>query len=304
MSAEVVAVVPTLGAATLPAALASLRRQGIPVDVTVVHQGAAALPDAVAALADRVLTFPRPLGFAAAVNAGLAVRGAPWSLLLNDDAELLPGWLAALLATLEETPRLAAAQGVNLRPADGGVDGCGIGWNRWWQAVQLLEGQAPPAGEARGVYGVSATAALFRASALAAATLPAGPFERDLDTYYEDVELAGRLRAAGFRAALVPAAQALHHGGGSAGGLGRRRAELLAGNRLLALARLLGRALPPRLPKALLRDLLDAARRPSRLPGIAAGWRRAARLLPRFAHLGPPQVPLPELRRLAAEAFA
>jgi GT2 family glycosyltransferase len=303
VNAEVVAVVPTLGAPSLPAALASLRRQGVAVDVTLVHQGTVPLAEAVAALADRVLTFPAPLGFAAAVNAGLAVRRAPWTILLNDDAELGPGWLAAVLPALDESPRIAAAQGVNQR-AEGVVDGCGIGWNRWWQAVQLAEGQEPPAGGVRGVFGASAAAALFRSSALAAVSLVSGPFDRDLDTYYEDVELAGRLRGAGYQAVLVPTAQAHHQGGGSAAGLGRRGQALLYGNRWLVLARLLGRKLPGRLPRILLRDLLDVARRPTRLAGVARGWRRAARLLPRFAHVGPPQVPLRELRRLASEAFA
>jgi N-acetylglucosaminyl-diphospho-decaprenol L-rhamnosyltransferase len=304
VSAEIVAVVPTLGAPTLGAALASLRRQGQAIDVTVVHQGSVALGEAVTALADRVLSFPHPLGFAAAVNAGLAVRSGQAALLLNDDAELLPGWLAAALPALAATPRLAAVQGVNLRPGAGTVDGAGIGWNRWWQAVQLAEGREPPdgSGDVRAVFGVSAAAALFRSSALAAVATGSGPFERDLDTYYEDVELAGRLRAAGFRAALVPAARAVHHGGASAPGRGRRD-ELLRGNRLLAMARLLGRAFPARLPRALLRDLLDVARQPTRLPGLVRGWRRSRRLLPRFAHAGPPQVPLTELRRLAAEEF-
>ena len=319
MNAEVLAVVPTLGAASLPAALASLRRQGVPADVTVVHQGDRPLPEEATALADRVLSFPRPLGFAAAVNAGLAVRRAPWSLLLNDDAELGAGWLPALLAALQRDPRLAAAQGVNVgatgaagggatgggdgRASAGLVDGCGIGWNRWWQAVQLGEGGAPPEGGERAIFGVSATAALFRTAALVAVGAAAGPFDGDLDTYYEDVELAGRLRASGWEAVVVPAARAVHRGGGSAAALGRRRLALLYGNRWLALARLLGRALPLAVPRALLRDLADGARRPSRLVGIAAGWSRAGRLLPRFAHAGPPQVAAAELRRLAAEAF-
>ena len=304
MTAEVAAVVPTLGAATLPAALASLRLQGMAVDVTVVHQGDEALDEATAGLADRVVSFPAPLGFAAAVNAGLAVRRARWSLLLNDDAELGADFLATLLPALHDSPWLAAVQGVNRRETGGVVDGCGIGWNRWWQAVQLAEGQPPPGGDARGIFGVSAAAGLYRTSALDAVSLACGAFDRELDTYYEDVELAGRLRGAGYRAALVPTAQAVHRGGGSAGAIGRRGQALLRGNRWLAAARLLGRQFPSVVPRLLLRDLLDAARRPGRLPAIAAGWRRARRLLPVFAHLGPPQVPLNELRGLAAERFA
>ena len=83
MSGEVAAVVPTLGAASLTAALASVRRQGATVEITVVHQGPAPVPPESLVFADQVLTFPAPLGFAAATNAGIATVRAPWLLLLG-----------------------------------------------------------------------------------------------------------------------------------------------------------------------------------------------------------------------------
>ena len=319
MRAEVAAVVPTLGgsmgAAGLGAALASLRRQGAAIEVTVVHQATAgggegagaALSEEVAALADRVLTFPAPLGFAAAANAGMSGRGRRYLLLLNDDAELMPGWLAAARAVLDSSPTLASVQGVNLATEPTGdaeprVEGSGIGWNRWWQAVQLgAGGPPPPAAGPREVFGASAAAALFRSSALAAVALAGGVFDPRLHTYYEDVDLAGRLRGAGYHAALAPAARARHRGGASGEALGRRRLSLLYANRWLALARLLGDSFGGRLPRVLLRDLLDGARQPGRLPAVLSGWARARRHWGRFARPGPPLVPLGELRRLAAE---
>ena len=304
MSAEVAAVVPTLGAPTLAAALASVRRQGATVEITVVHQGMGPLPEPAATFADQVLSFPAPLGFAAAVNAGLATVKAPLLLLLNDDAELLAGWLPALLDALAADPRLVAVQGVDLVSHDGVVAGCGLGWNRWWQAVQLGAGGRAPTGVPREVFGVSAAAALYRRAALAATALPGGAFEGALETYYEDVELAARLRRAGGRAAVVPAARALHAGGGSAGALGGRRLRLVYANRWLALARLLGGAFPAQAPRAFLRDVADAARQPARAGAVIDGWARAVRLLPRFARRGAPLVSRGELRRLAAERFA
>ena len=320
MRAEVAAVVPTLGgsagAAGLGAALASLRRQGVAIEVTVVHQATAegregvgsALPEEVAALADRVLTFPAPLGFAAAANAGMPGRDRRYLLLLNDDAELQPGWLAAARTVLDSSPTLAAVQGVNLAPEPTGegaeprVEGSGIGWNRWWQAVQLgAGGPPPPATGPREVFGASAAAALFRSSALAAVALPGGVFDPRLHTYYEDVDLAGRLRGAGYQAALAPAARAYHRGGASGEALGRRRLSLLYANRWLALARLLGDSFAGRLPRVLLRDLLDGARHPARLSAVLSGWARARRHWGRFARPGPPLVPFGELRRLGAE---
>jgi GT2 family glycosyltransferase len=305
MSARVAAVVPTLGAPTLPAALASLRRQGATVEITVVHQGPSPLPEAAGTFADAVLTFPSPLGFAAAANAGIAGVRAPLVLLLNDDAELLPGWLAALEAVLDADPGVVAVQGVDL--VDGGdganASGCGIGWNRWWQAVQLGAGATPPNGPAREVFGVSAAAALYRTDALAGAALPGGPFDAALDTYYEDVELAARLRRRGGRAALVPAARAVHAGGGSAAALGGRRLRLLYANRWLALARLLGRRFGLAAPRALARDVADAVHQPRQMAAIVAGWARAGRALPAFAHRGAPLVSRAALAALAAEEF-
>jgi GT2 family glycosyltransferase len=309
VSVEVAAVVPTLGAPTLGAALASVRRQGATVQIVVVHQGPEPVPPAAATFADQVLTFPAPLGFAAAANAGIAAVEAPLLLVLNDDAELLPGWLASSQAALAADPRLVAVQGVDLAAPDGPVSGCGLAWNRWWQAVQLGTGGRPPEGgaspgERREVFGVSAAAALYRSSALRAAALPGGAFDAALDTYYEDVELAARLRQHGGGAAVVPAARALHGGGGSAAALGSRRLLLVYANRWLALARLLGGGLARELPRALLRDLADAAREPRRMSAVAGGWARAVRLLPRFGRWGAPLVARSELRRLAAESFA
>jgi len=301
---DVLAVVPTLGASTLEAALASLRREGATVEIVVVHQGPGAPPPAAVTFADQIIELPRAVGFARAVNAGLAAREARLALLLNDDAELLPGWLEAVRAALDAEPRAAAAQGVDLAADASVASGCGIGWNRWWQAVQLGLGAPPPHGAAREVFGVSAAAALFRLDALRAAARPDGVLDAMLDTYYEDVDLAARLRARGGTALLVPSARALHGGGGSAAALGGRRQRLLLGNRWLVLARLLGRALPRVVPRALVRDVADLGRHPSLAPGVVAGWMRALRLLPRFARLGPPLVPLGELRRLRAEAFA
>jgi GT2 family glycosyltransferase len=351
-------------------------------------------------LADRVLRPERNLGFAGGTNLGLAAARGELLATVNDDAVVAPGWLAALTAALRADPRAAAAQGINVlgtggagagaggQPANerlgqdesermdaaGGqpaserpgpdepewIDGCGLGWNRWWQAIQIghgeplpqagpppeptsasslpppsatvdpAPGRQPPTGTVpvAEIFGVSATAALFRRSALEQVALGGGQaFDSRLISYYEDVELAGRLRAAGFSALLVPAARA-HHAGSASGRTAlanHERWRLIYANRYLAAARLLGRGLWPRLPLMLLRDLLDvvgpaalfSARRrrdrqfhPSeagigpgsgrgRLWGLAAGWARALRQLPAFARAGPPAPPQAEVARLS-----
>ena len=285
---KVSAVVPTLGRSPwLLPCLEALRGEGM--EVIVVDQGEAAV-ELPAGLADRVLRPGRNLGFAGGTNLGISETSAELVAMVNDDALVEPGWMAALAAALEADPRAASAQGVTLMMDDSErADGCGISWNRWWQAVQVGHGlPAPAASEPmREIFGVSATAALFRRAALREVAADGNVFDPRLISYYEDVELAGRLRAAGWRALLVPAARARHAGSATGGTMSRERWRLIYGNRWLAASRFLGSGLWPRVPRMLLRDLLDLARAAgagdgARAAGIAAGWARAVRELPRF----------------------
>jgi O-antigen biosynthesis protein len=308
---EVSAVVPTLGrSALLVPCLEALRREGAGggLEVVVVDQGArpAALPPS---LADQVVRPGGNLGFAGGTNRGIAASSGKLVALVNDDALVDPGWLPALRDAMAAHPRAAAAQGVNLqldRPEI--TDGRGLGWNRSWQAVQLGVGEPAPAagvaaGEIEEVFGVSATAALFRRDALLATALPGGQvFDARLGSYYEDVDLACRLRAAGLVALSVPAARARHAGSVTGRTLGSARWAAIYGNRHLVLARHLGATYWRSLPRLLGRDARDLARAVltrdgSRLAGIARGWARAARHLPAYARRGAPSVPLPDFLR-------
>lgn len=310
---RITAVVPTLGRSPLLAAgLEALRRDGGEgLEIVLVDQAERPV-DLPAGLADRVLRPGENLGFAGGTNLGIAAAAAELVATVNDDVLVEPGWMAALTRALDADPGAAAAQGVVLdleRPEL--ADGCGLAW-RGWQAVQLGHGRPapPPEGEPREVFGVSATAALFRREALAAVALDdcghRGVFDERLGSYYEDVDLAGRLRAAGFRALLAPAARARHAGSLTGAALGRERYRLLYGNRWLVAARLLGSGFWPRLPALALRDAKDLGRalldrEGTRAAGLVAGWARAASELPRFARRGRPLVPLSELRRLGGE---
>lgn len=288
---RVAAVIPTLGRSPyLEESLRALRAQGEPVEpveIVVVDQGAQQV-DLPEGLADQILRPGKNLGFAAGTNLGIAATSAAFIATVNDDAIVEPGWLAALLEALEGDATLAAAQGANLRLADPEIlDGLGIEWNRRWQAVQIGAGERAPGPRepARKIWGVSATAALYRRGALEAARLgPEEFFDSALGSYYEDVELAARLAAKGFGALSLPAARA-RHAGSTTGGAERWR--LVYGNRHLALARMLGRGYWWRLPALVGRDLIDLVRAMferdnGRMVGIPWGWGRAARRMVRF----------------------
>ena len=225
---------------------------------------------------------------------------------MNDDVVVESGWLEHLVAVLDEEPEVASVQGLNLRLDDPErIDGWGLGFNKSWQAIQLGVGQsvhtAPTA--LTEVFGVSATAALYRRAALEDL---AGPRRQVLDerlfAYYEDVALAGGLRAAGHRACAVPAARARHAGSSTGKRLPWGSRQLIYGNRYLVLGSLLGRAFWPRLPRMVLTDLRDFARAAMGLDGqlaagIVAGMLRALIHGHRFVHLGAPAVAVDELRR-------
>lgn len=323
MTAPVTSIVlPTLGRSPLLAeCLRSLRAEaGSDRELIVVAQGGVEKPPdggtaGEAAPRESWIRVARPLGFAGAVNRGVGAATAPYVAVMNDDAVIEPGWFAALEAALDGDPGAASAQGLNL--AGGGpterpvIDGRGLTWNRWLQAVQIGHGErAEPgpdglgaAAAAREVFGVSATAALYRRAALLAVARPprraegsdTSPevFDSRLGTYYEDADLALRLRAAGHRALSVASAR-VWHGGSLTAGDGVARWRRVHGNRYLVVAGFLGRSFWGRLPLLVLRDLLDLVQvagtgRFRRVAGVLAGWGRAARLLPGFARTGPPR---------------
>ena len=275
---RVTAVIPTLGRSPwLVPCLEALKKDAPEIEIVLVDQGET---PAETALADKTLRLGRNLGFASATNLGIAASSREFVATVNDDALVEPGWTGRLVEALDREPRAAAAQGVNLILAAPGIgdvaDGCGIAWNRWLQAIQIGHGEPAPADSepVREVLGVSATAALYRRQAL-----PSHPFDPDLVSYYEDVDLAVRLRAEGWTALLVPAARARHAGSATGATMSRERWRLLYGNRWIVARRAFGRVQF----RMAVRDVLDLLRAVlsldgARVAGILAGWARAARI--------------------------
>ena len=309
-------VVPTLGASPhLRDCLEALRRSGGDT-LQIVLVGPAEILDSreleqSAALADTVIRLDRNLGFAGNNNRALAEIDGQWVALVNDDAIVEPDWWSRLVETLDRHGDVAAVQGVVVDLSDSDrIDGHGLSWNRHWQAVQLGHGR--PVGEAPDtgceIFGVSATAAVFRRRALEAVSVgDAQPFDPGLFAYYEDVDLAVRLREAGWRAWLVPEARAAHAGSLTGEELEGGKGRLLVANRWLVLMRLFGRGFWRRLPGILARDLRDVGRallrgRWATLGVYASGWRRALTRSPSALHGGPPRVPPMELERFRVES--
>jgi GT2 family glycosyltransferase len=159
------------------------------------------------------------------------------------------------------------------------------------------------------VFGVSAAAAIYRREALERLVARDGAvFDERLGSFYEDVDLAVRLRRDGWSAIGVPAAAARHHGSLTTSRRPLRRRTQIHGNRWLVLARLLGSSFSAARATALRRDLRDWAAALgradlARAAGVAAGFVRAARRWRHFAHRGAPLVAPATLRRFGAPSL-
>jgi len=171
----------------------------------------------------RVVRRERTGGFALAANAGIRASSGAIVELLNDDTEVQPGWAEAAIRHFDD-PAVAAVAPLALLWPDGKVidsagdryDIGGIAGKRGHgELLSELYLSACP------VFGVSASSGFYRRSALE----EVGLFPESFGSYFEDVDLAFRLRRAGYQAIYEPASRVLHHGSASFGRTGRRLIE-------------------------------------------------------------------------------
>jgi GT2 family glycosyltransferase len=222
------------------ACLESLRTEVGPADAVLVADNGSAdgTVDAVRRAHPwaEVLENGANLGFAAGNDAGIRralERGFRWIWILNQDTEVQPGAVEALLAAGEAEPGAGALQPVLLSLEDPGViDTLGLRPYRSLGGGDAERGR--PASEipvkAVPIFGASGAAAFLRAEVLR----KAGLLDEELFLLCEDFDLAFRLRMAGAGALLVPAARVLHRRGVSGAqrdpAAARRRKHLLQRN--------------------------------------------------------------------------
>jgi GT2 family glycosyltransferase len=188
------------------AAVVSLGAQTVaPLEVLVVdNHPAAPARAALEGLDVTVLTPERNLGFAGAVDlAARSARGA-WLLLLNPDAVAEPECVQLLLEAAGRGVAIVGAQvllsdGARVNAGDNPVHLTGLSWSGRYLRPR-------EDGPARDVACVSGAAMLVRAAAFG----ELGGFPPGFFVYHEDVDLAWRARAAGWRVRFCPAARVRH----------------------------------------------------------------------------------------------
>lgn len=155
------------------------------------------------------------LGFAVANNVVARASRAPWLATLNPDTRADPDWLETLLAAAARWPGAASFGSTQLsldNPDE--LDGVGDVWHAaglaWRARLGRPASETPPEGE---VFGPCAAAALYRRDLF----LGLGGFDERYFCYCEDVDMAYRLRLAGWTAVQVPGAVVRHAGSAISG---------------------------------------------------------------------------------------
>ena len=210
------------GIRLLPTCLNSLRRQSVTdFETIVVDNGSTdGSPEMLARDYPwvQVIALPRNLGYAGGCNVGLRAAHGETLIILNNDTEVAPNWLAGLLEALERYPDAGMATpkvllwddrrrlhttGDYVR-TDGIPDSRGV-----WQ---------PDRGQFdryEYVFGASGVSPAYRRTMLD----DIGLFDAELVSYCEDVDLSWRAQLAGYRCIYTPHSQLYHRVSATGGGV-------------------------------------------------------------------------------------
>ena len=166
----------------------------------------------------RTLALPENRGFSAAVNAGIkASPAAEHVVLLNNDTEVDPGWLEALVEAADRHPEagLFASKLVDFRNRRQ-LDGAGDALRASGLPYRLGHGEVDRGQFDREtfVFSACAAAALYRSSLFG----EIGLFDEDFFAYCEDADVSFRAQLAGHGCLYVPRSVVYHVGSASTGG--------------------------------------------------------------------------------------
>ena len=190
----------------------------------------------------RIIRLDRNYGFAEGYNRAIREAGYKYSLLLNSDVEVTPGWTRPLLAFMRKHPDVAAVQ-PKIRSfrhremfeyagaAGGYIDRLGYPYcrGRLFDCVERDEGQYD--GEPADICWASGAALMVRTDEYFAA----GGLDADFFAHMEEIDLCCRIHARGWRICCVPDSMVFHVGGASLDKSDPRKTYLNFRNNLLLL---------------------------------------------------------------------
>jgi N-acetylglucosaminyl-diphospho-decaprenol L-rhamnosyltransferase len=230
----------------------------------------------------RLIRCEHRLSFAAACNRGAGIGDGEVVVLLNNDVYCRPDWLERLVAPLEDEPATGSVGCLLLRPGERAIDSVGLCADDTLAGFPRLSGL--PASRARDasprLVGPAGAAGAYRRVAWE----QVGGLDERIFAYSEDLDLALRLRAAGWRASIAHEAVGMHLGSATHGhrtAWQRYHSGFARGYLLRRYGILRGRQAIRALATETIVGLGDASlsRDVAALSGRIAGW-RAARGLP------------------------
>ncbi len=232
------------GAAHLPICLGALARQTFAdFETLVVDNGST--DTSLHLLAEgyphvKVVGLSRNMGYAGGCNAGLAQATGETLVILNNDTEVEPEWMAELLSALKRHPEAGmATPKVRLWDDRGRLHTTGdvLRSNGIPDSRGVWEEDRGQYDDQTYVFGASGVAPAFRRAMLN----DIGLFDADFGSYCEDVDLSWRAQLAGYRCVYAPRSVLYHRV--SATGRGVTRSFGVARNTIWMLAKNLPAAL-------------------------------------------------------------
>lgn len=148
--------------------------------------------------------------FSGACNQGAAIGAGEFILFLNNDVDLLPGWLDNLVAVLDNHPDVAIVGNLQIFPNSHKVHHCGMYFNEQGLPIHYLEGvdqDDPRVHLYREIQSVTGSCLLMRSEVFQSL----GGFDEKFRNGYEDVDLCLRARACDWRVAYTPMSKIIHH---------------------------------------------------------------------------------------------
>lgn len=154
-------------------------------------------------------------GFSAGHNQGIRHTNSPFVAIVNPDVVITEDALGRMMQRLEKDPSIGSISGKLLKNSDssGIIDSAGITAKQSRQFLNRGEG-TPDTGQfdtPQEVFGLSGAFLVLRREALESIKIGEEYFDEDLFAYKEDVDLAWRLRSAGWKNWYEPSA-VIYHG--------------------------------------------------------------------------------------------